>query len=660
MRKYGMFLAISLLIALVASVSCGPQPTLEVALDSPGNGGSVSSLTPILAWTCTETNALYRLQVATDSNFQNLLIDESNLTGPSYAIPSGKLSDKQSYYWRVSASKDNQASGWTSYWSFQTALAPTSTIVVNATLDGSPWSGAVSYSISGPQTSSGSSVPYSFGELAAGTYTVSYSSGGPPEATLADITPSATATLSSGDSVTITLNFRSQPSDTIMVNATLDGSPWSGTVNYNVYGPKASSGFSVPETFSSLPAGTYTVSYSSGGPPGAVLSDITPAPSQILSPGSTMTFTFNFNIQSTSTIMVNAVLDGQSWGGDVNYTIYGPKRDASSTVPDSFSDFPAGTYTISYRSGGPSGATLVNVIPSPTQTVASDDTITFTFNFNSEATGIINVNATLDGEAWSGQLNYTIDGPFTDAYSRVPYSFGNLPTGTYTVGYTSGGPSGATLVSITPKPTQSVSAGSVTTFTLNFNSQATGTIFVNATLDGSPWQTAIGSGVINYTIHGPKTDSSSSVPDTFSGLPGGTYTLSYSSGGPIGAVLSDIKPSPRQTLPPGGTITFTLNFQSQATGTVVVKATLSDEPWSGTVKYTLAGPYVDADHSVPQDFSNCPAGTYTLSYTSGGPEQMVLRNITPSPTQDLPPGGTITFTMNFIGVPVPEAESPPN
>ena len=83
------------------------------------------------------------------------------------------------------------------------------------------------------------------------------------------------------------------------------------------------------------------------------------------------------------------------------------------------------------------------------------------------------------------------------------------------------------------------------------------TIMVNATLDGSPW-----SGIVNYNILGPKADSGSFVPHVFSNSPAGTYTLSYSSGGPAGATLVSISPSPIQTLPTGGSITFTLNFST--------------------------------------------------------------------------------------------------
>jgi len=559
--KRSKYLIPLLLVALLAFAGCAPQ--LEVTLQSPGNGSSVSSLQPILAWGCNEPDARYRLQVASDSGFQNLIIDASDLSSPSYTIPSGKLTDSQTYYWRVSASKAGHTSDWSTLWSFQTPTGP----------------------------------------------------------------------------------------GTISVQATLDGSPWSGVVSYTMHGPDEQASYSsVPESFSNMPAGIYTLTYTSGGLEGATLSSISPTPTQTLSPGGTITFTLNFHSQPAGTVMVEATLDGTPWSGHVRYTIEGSVTDSSYSVPDSFGSLPLGTYTVSYTSGGPSGATLASITPSPTQTLSSGGAITFTLNFHSQSTATVVVKATLDGSTWSGNVRYSLNGPITDSGYSVSESFGGLPAGTYSISYRSGGPEGATLASISPATRQTLSSDGTIYFTLNFHSQQSGTVMVKATLDGSPWQVAIGSGTISYTLHGPVTDSSHSMPDTFSDLPPGTYTLSYNSGGPIGATLVGISPAPRQTLAPGGVITFTLEFQTQAKGTVLVQATFGGASWSGDVGYVLNGPYVESASYVPKSFTNCPAGSYSVDYKSGGPDSSVLDGITPSSQQDLSPGGTITFTLNFVGI----------
>jgi hypothetical protein len=365
--------------------------------------------------------------------------------------------------------------------------------------------------------------------------------------------------------------------------------------------------------------------------------------------GHTTTFTLNFTSENTSAIKVQTTLDGSRWNGQVNYTISGPYTDSYNSTPYTFTNLPVGTYTLVYNYGGPSGATLTSITPQPTQTTSANSTTTFTLNFSSKATSSVRVLATLDGQAWSGSVRYYIDGPYSDTDNRVPQTLGNVPAGSYTVTYQSGGPAGATLSRISPSPTLSVGDGQQITFNLVFHSNATGTIMVNALLDGKTWETAVGSGTINYGISGPTSDSSTTMPDTFTGLPQGSYTLTYRSGGPIGASLMSISPSPTQTLPAGGMVTYTLNFHSQATGTVIVNATVNGAPWQGDVSYTLAGPYVDSSGSVPDSFSGCPSGSYTLSYNSGGPDGYTLYNITPNPSQQLSSGGTITFTLNFVG-----------
>jgi hypothetical protein len=86
---------------------------------------------------------------------------------------------------------------------------------------------------------------------------------------------------------------------TIEVDATLDGSPWSGAVDYTLTGPGATAptvinGASVPDSHSG-DAGNWTCAYVSGGPAGADFIGIIPdPPTQELSAGGTITFTLEF------------------------------------------------------------------------------------------------------------------------------------------------------------------------------------------------------------------------------------------------------------------------------------------------------------------------------------------------------------------------------
>jgi hypothetical protein len=80
---------------------------------------------------------------------------------------------------------------------------------------------------------------------------------------------------------------------TIEVKATLDGSPWTGAVDYTLTPTTGSplSGTTVDKTFT-VDAGNWTCAYVSGGP--GVFVSITPSPTQEVVAGGTKTFTLNF------------------------------------------------------------------------------------------------------------------------------------------------------------------------------------------------------------------------------------------------------------------------------------------------------------------------------------------------------------------------------
>lgn len=88
----------------------------------------------------------------------------------------------------------------------------------------------------------------------------------------------------------------------------------------------------------------------------------------------------------------------------------------------------------------------------------------------------------------------------------------------------------------------------------------TGTIVVQATICGVPWQ-----GAVNYALlfggGGESPVSGTSVPTTHSSMIPGIWNCAYVSGGPVGAFLNSIKPSASQTLVAGATVTFTMDFE---------------------------------------------------------------------------------------------------
>jgi len=84
-------------------------------------------------------------------------------------------------------------------------------------------------------------------------------------------------------------------------------------------------------------------------------------------------------------------------------------------------------------------------------------------------------------------------------------------------------------------------------------------------------------------------------------------------------------------------------------GTIDVNATLDGDAWPGAVDYTLT-----PDSGSPITGTSVPGShtaavsNWTCSYDSGGPPGADLLDITPSATQELSDGGTITFTLEFV------------
>ena len=436
----------------------------------------------------------------------------------------------------------------------------------------------------------------------------------------------------------------------IRVTATLDGVPWNGSVNFRISGPYSDSENTVPWSFNTLPAGSYTITYNFGGPQGASLSDITTAPTLQLATGGTGYFTLNFRTPSSSRLTVGATLDGVDWSGNVNYSIYGPYKDIDSYVSHTFIDIPAGAYTISYNSGGPQSAIFTGISPSASQALPRNAEITYKLNFTSSRSSTLSVTALYNGSAWSGPAQFSLSGPVSGSYSSLPLRLGSVPAGTYRISYLSGGPAGTIMGGIVPDSTLVIDGNRPGEFMLNYYAQPqNGSVTVNATLDGSAW-----SGAVSFDLSGPMQSSDYQVPRRYGSAPAGYYTVTYLGGGPANTVLTGITPAPTQSLSAGQAIAFYLNFVSQSsTGTIMVNATVDGRPWatnpgSGPITYYITKPELaDTEQTIPVTLRDYPTGSYTLNYDSGGPVSATLTGISPSPNQYLSAGGTIAFTLNF-------------
>jgi hypothetical protein len=107
------------------------------------------------------------------------------------------------------------------------------TIEVKATIDGSPWTGAVDYTLTRTgETLNGASVDKTF-SVAPDTWTCAYVSGGP--GLFVDITTSDTQSVAAGATITFTLNFETpQQVDAFIVfeTWTINGTPVKGDFHF--------------------------------------------------------------------------------------------------------------------------------------------------------------------------------------------------------------------------------------------------------------------------------------------------------------------------------------------------------------------------------------------------------------------------------------------
>ncbi len=97
-------------------VAAPSAPTLAL----PANGATGVAASPTLSWNISSGATSYTLQVSTSSDFSTLVVNQTGIISTSYAV---SLLNNTTYYWRVNATNAGGTSGWSSVWSFATAVA---------------------------------------------------------------------------------------------------------------------------------------------------------------------------------------------------------------------------------------------------------------------------------------------------------------------------------------------------------------------------------------------------------------------------------------------------------------------------------------------------------------------------------------------------------
>ena len=85
---------------------------------SPANNSVSKTLTPTLTWSTASGGLIYYLQVASDSNFSNIVYSNSGVGYTSQTIPAANLQNSKKYFWHTRVTNFGNESPYSDFWSF--------------------------------------------------------------------------------------------------------------------------------------------------------------------------------------------------------------------------------------------------------------------------------------------------------------------------------------------------------------------------------------------------------------------------------------------------------------------------------------------------------------------------------------------------------------
>ena len=110
-----------------AALSALDVELVAPTLIAPADESTVTTLEPVLEWSSVDGAEGYQLQVATDDNFNNVVIDLSSLNDVSTMVT---LPSEDIYYWRVRATAGSENGPWSAEWEFTVEVPPCPTPAV--------------------------------------------------------------------------------------------------------------------------------------------------------------------------------------------------------------------------------------------------------------------------------------------------------------------------------------------------------------------------------------------------------------------------------------------------------------------------------------------------------------------------------------------------
>ena len=125
MKRFNLLFGVIIILSIMGGcrkkndiTSPSEKPPSSPTLSSPLIRSKNVTIRPTLNWKTAVGALSYCLQVATNLEFEPIMIDQSGITDTSYTV-SGLL-DNTTYFWRVNAMNSGGASNWSSIWTFTT------------------------------------------------------------------------------------------------------------------------------------------------------------------------------------------------------------------------------------------------------------------------------------------------------------------------------------------------------------------------------------------------------------------------------------------------------------------------------------------------------------------------------------------------------------
>ncbi|ODT53877.1 MAG: hypothetical protein ABS68_04440 [Niastella sp. SCN 39-18] len=411
-----------------------------------------------------------------------------------------------------------------------------------------------------------------FTGLAAGTYSVTFTSAAGCSGTLTNIIISVGGSLSGTSSTTAT-SCSGASDGSITITPTIPGPH-----TYVLTGPGGPYTQTTP-TFTGLAAGTYSVTFTNATGCSGSLNNLTVAA------GSSLTGTQVHTNTTCQGATDGTITITPSIAGAYTYVLTGPGGPYTQTN-GTFTSLAAGTYSATFTNASTCNGTINNII------IAAGPAITGT----SASTATSCLGAT-DGTI---TITPSVAGTYTfilnpGAISQTNPVFTSLAAGNYSVSFSNSLGCMATVNNIT------VAAGSsLTASESHVNSSCQGAS------DGSISITPTVAGTYTYTLNpGAVTQTTGS----FTGLTPGTYSVNFSNSFGCSGVINNI------VIAAGPVITGTSALalptcQGASDGTITISPAVA-----GTYTYQLTGPGGPYNQSNG-NFTGLGAGTYSASFTN--------------------------------------------